>query len=95
MSCTAIANSASFSSDRKSLLRQRQRLQLLGAEADAREVGGRERLQVEARLPGVHRHPAARGVDVDLRVLGQRTQQVVQLARAHRRRLAVLAGEIR
>ena len=94
MSCCAIANSASFSSDAKVALRQRQRLQLVLADADARIVAGRERLQVEARAPGTHGHLAARGVDVDLRVVGQRAQQILQLARADGDRLAVLAVEI-
>ena len=76
-------------------LRERQRLQLLLPDADARIVARRERLQVEARAPRAHRHLAAGGVDVDLRIVGQRTQQVLQLACADRRRAAVLAREFR
>ena len=94
MSCCAIANSTSLNSARRSRLRQRNRLQLLGAEADARIVGGGERLQVEARAARAHRHLVAADVDVEQRVVGQRAQQILQLARGDRRGLPVLAGRL-
>jgi hypothetical protein len=46
---------------------------------------------LQARLD---RHLAAACVDVDLRIVGQRAQQVLQLARADGGGLAVLAGKI-
>ena len=76
-------------------LRQRQRLHLVLPLTDARVIGGGQRLQVEARAAGAHRHPAAGGVDVERRVLGQRAQQVLELARRDRDRLRFLAGKLR
>ncbi len=76
-------------------LRQRQRLQLVLPEADARIVGRRQRLQVEARAAGAHRHLRARRVDVEHGVVGQRAQQVLHLARGDGDRLALGAGPLR
>ena len=75
------------------LLRQRQRLQLLAAQADPRIVGGGERLQVEPRASGPDRHLVVADVDVERGVVRQRAQQILQLARADRDGLAVLARQ--
>ncbi len=75
-------------------LRQRQRLQLVGAEPDARIVGGGERLQVEARARRAHGHLAAGGVDGERRVVGERAQQVLHLARGDCDRLRLLARQL-
>jgi hypothetical protein len=77
------------------LLRQRERLHLVLPLPDARIVGGRQRLQVEARAPGAHRHPASRGVDVERRVVGKRPQEVLQLARGDGHRLRLAPGQLR
>jgi hypothetical protein len=47
----------------KFALRQRQRLHLVLADADARVVGRRQRLQIEARPPRAKRHPVGTAVD--------------------------------
>ncbi len=74
-------------------LRQRQLLHLVLPDADPRIVGRGERLQVEARAAGAHRHLVVAGVDVQRRIVRQRPQQVLQLARRHGHRLGLLARE--
>ena len=95
MSCCAIANSTDLRSPRRSRCGSDERLHLVLALADARVVRGRERLQVEARASRADRHPAAGGLDVERRVVGQRAQQVLQLARSDGHGLGFLAGEFR
>ena len=76
-------------------LRQRQRLHLILADADARVIGGRQRLQVEARPAGAKRHAVGGAVDRQLRVVGKRAQKILQLSRGDGGCLRLLAGKIR
>ena len=70
-----------------------QRFHLVLADADARVIGRRQRLQIESRPPSAKRHPVGAAVDVEEGILGQRAQQILQLARADRDGLAFLARQ--
>src|SRR6185437_10543146 len=50
----------------------------------AREIGRRQRLQVEAALARPHHHAVLLRLERDVRVLGQRPKDVVELARSDR-----------
>ena len=74
-------------------LRQRQRLHLILADADARVIGRRQRLQVEARAAGAKRHAVGGAVDGQLRIIGKGAQEILQLPRGDCGCLRLLARE--
>jgi hypothetical protein len=76
-------------------LRERERLHLVLADADARIVRCRQRLQIESRSTCAKRHSAAGPVDRQRRVVGKRAQQILELSRGNRGCLRLFSPEIR
>ncbi len=68
------------------LLRQRECLRGVTCFHHAREIAGGQRLEVEPALAGAHRHAAFLCLERHLHIVGQRTQDVVELPRAGRDR---------
>ena len=66
---------------------------MLLRQADARIVGGWQRLQVEARAAGAQGHLSGSRVDIEHGVFRKSTEQILELARSDGDRLILLARE--